>query len=81
MATDDNPGRALVSRRRTVETVCAVCGVTITARIRDTETGEPERRYCSPNHRAKAYYLAHREERLAYQRARRAAQRQAGAGE
>ena len=71
MATN-NPGRDLVSKRRTVSTVCAVCGIAITARVGNRETGELERRYCSTAHRSQAYYGENRERLLAYQRARRA---------
>jgi hypothetical protein len=75
MATsgERNPGRDLVAKRRTVEVTCALdgCDVIVRSRIRDADTGELERRYCSDRHRSRAYYLEHKEERLEYQRNRR----------
>lgn len=72
-------GRALVAMRRTVTATCALdgCEVEIVARVRDRATGELERRFCTPAHRAKAYYRANKEARLEYQRQRRANRRPA----
>jgi hypothetical protein len=67
----DNPGRALVAKRRTVEAACALdgCDRTFTTRLRN---GVPEGRYCSARHRAAAYYRENKNARLEYQRRRRA---------
>lgn len=74
MDDNDNPGRRLVGMRRTVDATCSVCGAAMRTRLRkDGDTGElvPERWFCSPRCRVKAYYENHKAERLEYQRQRR----------
>jgi ribosomal protein S27AE len=69
--SDENPGRALVAKRKRVEARCVRCGEPFMARLKD---GHPERSYCSDSCRTKAYYQNHKSERAAYQREKRRTQ-------
>ena len=74
---NESAGRWLVSQRKRIEATCAVCGEPFMTRLVGKERA-PERRYCKPACRLKAYYQQNREKRLAYQRQKRRQPREEG---